>query len=180
MIVCQCEVLVSFGLFVFYMEVEGFVDVCCVQWLMGKLWFWWCQLVFSQQEQCVFLSKIYLYICGCYSDQSFGYLFVIEVEMFRDLEGGQQLLWILEYENWCLEVVLVWWCVEFVFWQWMDMVLGICVLEVFVVVLQFIFLFWVFECGDGELELVVWELQILEEELWEVVECRWVVWEVKV
>ncbi|XP_070955570.1 tubulin epsilon and delta complex protein 1 isoform X7 [Macaca nemestrina] len=164
MTVCQCEALASLGPPAPHMEAEGPVDVRHMQWLMGKLRFRWRQLVSSQQEQCALLSK---------------------------------LLRTLEHESRRLEAVLAWWRAEPVFWQWMvrkpthpspgipsrsgpqDTVLGTCAPEAPAAASQPTFLPWVPECGDGELELVVRELQTLEEELREAVERRRVAWEAK-
>ncbi|KAL4832416.1 hypothetical protein H8958_002188 [Nasalis larvatus] len=179
MTVCQCEALASLGPPAPHVETEGPVDVRHVQWLMGKLRFRWRQLVSSQQEQCALLSKIHLYTHGCHSDQSLGHLSVTEAEMLRDPEGGQQLLRTLEQENRRLEAVLAWRRTELVFWQWMDTVLGTCAPEAPTAASQPTFLPWVPECGDGELELVVRELQTLEEELREAAERRRVAWEAK-
>ncbi|XP_011753377.2 tubulin epsilon and delta complex protein 1 isoform X5 [Macaca nemestrina] len=179
MTVCQCEALASLGPPAPHMEAEGPVDVRHMQWLMGKLRFRWRQLVSSQQEQCALLSKIHLYTRGCHSDQNLGHLSVTEAEMLRDPEGGQKLLRTLEHESRRLEAVLAWWRAEPVFWQWMDTVLGTCAPEAPAAASQPTFLPWVPECGDGELELVVRELQTLEEELREAVERRRVAWEAK-
>ncbi|XP_050652948.1 tubulin epsilon and delta complex protein 1 isoform X1 [Macaca thibetana thibetana] len=197
MTVCQCEALASLGPPAPHMEAEGPVDVRHVQWLMGKLRFRWRQLVSSQQEQCALLSKIHLYTRGCHSDQNLGHLSVTEAEMLRDPEGGQKLLRTLEHESRRLEAVLAWRRAEPVFWQWMvrkpthpspgipsrsgpqDTVLGTCAPEAPAAASQPTFLPWVPECGDGELELVVRELQTLEEELREAVERRRVAWEAK-
>nr|XP_045253631.1 tubulin epsilon and delta complex protein 1 isoform X7 [Macaca fascicularis] len=164
MTVCQCEALASLGPPAPHLEAEGPVDVRHVQWLMGKLRFRWRQLVSSQQEQCALLSK---------------------------------LLRTLEHESRRLEAVLAWRRAEPVFWQWMvrkpthpspgipsrsgpqDTVLGTCAPEAPAAASQPTFLPWVPECGDGELELVVRELQTLEEELREAVERRRVAWEAK-
>nr|XP_015309769.2 tubulin epsilon and delta complex protein 1 isoform X4 [Macaca fascicularis] len=197
MTVCQCEALASLGPPAPHLEAEGPVDVRHVQWLMGKLRFRWRQLVSSQQEQCALLSKIHLYTRGCHSDQNLGHLSVTEAEMLRDPEGGQKLLRTLEHESRRLEAVLAWRRAEPVFWQWMvrkpthpspgipsrsgpqDTVLGTCAPEAPAAASQPTFLPWVPECGDGELELVVRELQTLEEELREAVERRRVAWEAK-
>ncbi|KAL4692399.1 hypothetical protein H8959_016209 [Pygathrix nigripes] len=90
-----------------------------------------------------------------------------------------QLLRTLEQENRRLEAVLAWRRTELVFWQWMDTVLGICAPEAPAAASQPTFLPWVPECGDGELELVVRELQTLEEELREAAKRRRVAWEAK-
>ncbi|XP_017708314.1 PREDICTED: uncharacterized protein C14orf80 homolog isoform X2 [Rhinopithecus bieti] len=90
-----------------------------------------------------------------------------------------QLLRTLEQENRRLEAVLAWRRTELVFWQWMDTVLGTCAPEAPAAASQPTFLPWVPECGDGELELVVRELQTLEEELREAAERRRVAWEAK-
>uniref|UniRef100_A0A2K6QVQ4 Tubulin epsilon and delta complex 1 n=1 Tax=Rhinopithecus roxellana TaxID=61622 RepID=A0A2K6QVQ4_RHIRO len=89
------------------------------------------------------------------------------------------LLRTLEQENRRLEAVLAWRRTELVFWQWMDTVLGTCAPEAPAAASQPTFLPWVPECGDGELELVVRELQTLEEELREAAERRRVAWEAK-
>nr|XP_011753376.1 tubulin epsilon and delta complex protein 1 isoform X2 [Macaca nemestrina] len=89
------------------------------------------------------------------------------------------LLRTLEHESRRLEAVLAWRRSEPVFWQWMDTVLGTCAPEAPAAASQPTFLPWVPECGDGELELVVRELQTLEEELREAVERRRVAWEAK-
>ncbi|XP_011753379.2 tubulin epsilon and delta complex protein 1 isoform X8 [Macaca nemestrina] len=106
---------------------------------------------------------------------------------WRQLVSSQQeqcallskLLRTLEHESRRLEAVLAWWRAEPVFWQWMDTVLGTCAPEAPAAASQPTFLPWVPECGDGELELVVRELQTLEEELREAVERRRVAWEAK-
>nr|XP_028707791.1 tubulin epsilon and delta complex protein 1 isoform X3 [Macaca mulatta] len=106
---------------------------------------------------------------------------------WRQLVSSQQeqcallskLLRTLEHESRRLEAVLAWRRAEPVFWQWMDTVLGTCAPEAPAAASQPTFLPWVPECGDGELELVVRELQTLEEELREAVERRRVAWEAK-
>ncbi|XP_025247871.1 tubulin epsilon and delta complex protein 1 isoform X5 [Theropithecus gelada] len=106
---------------------------------------------------------------------------------WRQLVSSQQeqcallskLLRTLERESRRLEAVLAWRRAEPVFWQWMDTVLGTCTPEAPAAASQPTFLPWVPECGDGELELVVRELQTLEEELREAVERRRVAWEAK-
>uniref|UniRef100_A0A2K6QVS5 Tubulin epsilon and delta complex 1 n=1 Tax=Rhinopithecus roxellana TaxID=61622 RepID=A0A2K6QVS5_RHIRO len=106
---------------------------------------------------------------------------------WRQLVSSQQeqcallskLLRTLEQENRRLEAVLAWRRTELVFWQWMDTVLGTCAPEAPAAASQPTFLPWVPECGDGELELVVRELQTLEEELREAAERRRVAWEAK-
>uniref|UniRef100_A0A2I3MPV6 Tubulin epsilon and delta complex 1 n=1 Tax=Papio anubis TaxID=9555 RepID=A0A2I3MPV6_PAPAN len=106
---------------------------------------------------------------------------------WRQLVSSQQeqcallskLLRTLERESRRLEAVLAWRRAEPVFWQWMDTVLGTCAPEAPAAASQPTFLPWVPECGDGELELVVRELQTLEEELREAVERRRVAWEAK-
>ncbi|XP_028707792.2 tubulin epsilon and delta complex protein 1 isoform X5 [Macaca mulatta] len=106
---------------------------------------------------------------------------------WRQLVSSQQeqcallskLLRTLEHESRRLEAVLAWRHAEPVFWQWMDTVLGTCAPEAPAAASQPTFLPWVPECGDGELELVVRELQTLEEELREAVERRRVAWEAK-
>nr|XP_011753379.1 tubulin epsilon and delta complex protein 1 isoform X5 [Macaca nemestrina] len=106
---------------------------------------------------------------------------------WRQLVSSQQeqcallskLLRTLEHESRRLEAVLAWRRSEPVFWQWMDTVLGTCAPEAPAAASQPTFLPWVPECGDGELELVVRELQTLEEELREAVERRRVAWEAK-
>uniref|UniRef100_A0A2K5MIZ0 Tubulin epsilon and delta complex 1 n=1 Tax=Cercocebus atys TaxID=9531 RepID=A0A2K5MIZ0_CERAT len=106
---------------------------------------------------------------------------------WRQLVSSQQeqcallskLLRTLEHESRRLEAVLAWRRSEPVFWQWMDTVLGTCAPEAPAAASQPTFLPWVPECGDGELELVVRELQTLEEELQEAVERRRVAWEAK-
>uniref|UniRef100_A0A2K5MIY8 Tubulin epsilon and delta complex 1 n=1 Tax=Cercocebus atys TaxID=9531 RepID=A0A2K5MIY8_CERAT len=125
------------------------------------------------------VCQIHLYTRGCHSDQNLGHLSVTEAEMLRDPEGGQKLLRTLEHESRRLEAVLAWRRSEPVFWQWMDTVLGTCAPEAPAAASQPTFLPWVPECGDGELELVVRELQTLEEELQEAVERRRVAWEAK-
>ncbi|KAK2104933.1 Tubulin epsilon and delta complex protein 1 [Saguinus oedipus] len=56
----QCEALASPGPPAPQVRAEDPVDVRYVQWLMGKLRFRWRQLVSSQQEQCILLSKVEL------------------------------------------------------------------------------------------------------------------------
>ncbi|XP_027428390.1 tubulin epsilon and delta complex protein 1 isoform X2 [Zalophus californianus] len=116
---CECEALASAGPLPPRQEADGPVDIRHLQWLMGKLRFQWRNLITSQQEQCALLGKIHSYTRGCHSDRSLGHLSVAETELFRDPEGGRQLLQRLESENARLEAALVWWRQELVFWKWM-------------------------------------------------------------
>ncbi|XP_057589843.1 tubulin epsilon and delta complex protein 1 isoform X2 [Hippopotamus amphibius kiboko] len=88
--VCQCEALASPGPPAARVEADSCVDIRHLQWLMGKLRFRWRNLMASQQEQCVLLSKIHSYTRGCHSDRSLGHLSVTETELLRDPEGGRQ------------------------------------------------------------------------------------------
>uniref|UniRef100_A0A8C5K135 Tubulin epsilon and delta complex 1 n=1 Tax=Jaculus jaculus TaxID=51337 RepID=A0A8C5K135_JACJA len=162
------------------MEIEGPVDLHQVQWLMGKLRIRWRQLLSSQQEHCSLLSKIHLYTCGSHSHQRFSHLSVAETEMLRDPDNTQQLLQALECENVRLEAALEWRRCELVFWQWMDTVLGACTPGAPAVPSQPLTLPVIPERGLGELELVAWELQALQEELQEAAEPRRAAWEAQV
>ncbi|XP_045415065.1 tubulin epsilon and delta complex protein 1 [Lemur catta] len=178
--VCECEAVASTGPLAPHMDAEGPVDIRCVQWLMGRLWFRWRCLTASQQEQCALLSKIHLYTRGCHSDQRLGHLSVAETEMLRDPEGGRQLLRRLERENAGLEAALQWRRGELVFWRWMDTVLGACPPEAPAAAAQPAFLPRIPERGPGQGELVARELRALQEELCEATERRRAAWEARV
>ncbi|XP_004395691.1 PREDICTED: uncharacterized protein C14orf80 homolog [Odobenus rosmarus divergens] len=172
---CECETLASAGPLPPRREADGPVDIRHLQWLMGKLRFQWRKLITSQQEQCALLGKIHSYTRGCHSDRSLGHLSVAETELFRDPEGGRQLLQRLESENVRLEAALVWRRQELVFWKWMDTVLGACPLEAS----QPTLLPRTPTVGASELELVARELQALHEELRGAAEPRRVAWEAR-
>nr|XP_045009785.1 tubulin epsilon and delta complex protein 1 isoform X2 [Jaculus jaculus] len=107
---------------------------------------------------------------------------------WRQLLSSQQehcsllskLLQALECENVRLEAALEWRRCELVFWQWMDTVLGACTPGAPAVPSQPLTLPVIPERGLGELELVAWELQALQEELQEAAEPRRAAWEAQV
>lgn len=158
----KCEVPTSTGLAATQMDVEGPMDLRCLQWLMGKLRFRWQCLICSQQEQCSLLSKIHTYTHGCHSDRNLGHLSITETEMLKDPEGSHQYLQALEQENARLEAALEWRRYELIFWQWMDTVLGACPPEGPAVPM---FQPRISEHECDKLKLVTQELQTLQEEL---------------
>ncbi|XP_061015559.1 tubulin epsilon and delta complex protein 1 isoform X2 [Dama dama] len=181
--VCECEALASPGPPAPRVEAEGSVDIRHLQWMMGKLWLRWRNLMAGQQEQCALLGKIHSHTRGCHSDRSLGHLSVTEAELLRDPEGGRQLLQRLETENARLEAALEWRHRELVFWRWMDTVLDTCPLEASPPTL----LPRIPEPGAGtaglpvrELQALQEELQALQEELREAVEARRAAWQAAV
>ncbi|KAM6202710.1 tubulin epsilon and delta complex protein 1 [Rhynchocyon petersi] len=158
-------------------DAAGPVDVRLVQWLMGRLQIRWRKLFSSHQEHCALLSKIHEYTQGCHSDRALNHLSIVETELLRNPDGGQQLLWTLQRENAHLEAALEWRRLEPIFWQWMDTVLGASPPDT---ASQPMFLPCISEQGIQELELMALDLQTLLEELQDTVAARRASWNIQV